>query len=66
MVSFENAQYSVPAHLLGAEVFVRHHGTGPDSMVVIMHAGAQGPVDPSRWPAPPPKRANQLATSGQF
>ncbi|RNB03145.1 hypothetical protein EDM40_14740, partial [Staphylococcus aureus] len=20
---------------------------------------------PSRWPAPPPKRANQLATSGQ-
>ncbi len=45
MVSFENAQYSVPAHLLGAEVFVRHHGTGPDSMVVIMHAGAQGPVD---------------------
>lgn len=48
MVSFENAQYSVPAHLLGAEVFVRHHGTGPDSMVVIMHAGAQGPVEVAR------------------
>lgn len=48
MVSFENAQYSVPAHLLGAEVFVRHHGTRPDSMVVIMHAGAQGPVEVAR------------------
>lgn len=48
MVSFENAQYSVPAALVGAEVFVRHHGTGPDSMVVIMHAGAAGPVEVAR------------------
>ncbi|SMY01409.1 Integrase core domain-containing protein [Brevibacterium sp. Mu109] len=48
MVSFENAQYSVPAHLLGAEVFVRHHGTGPDSMVVIMHPGPDGPVEVAR------------------
>jgi hypothetical protein len=42
MVSFENAQYSVPAHLLGAEVFARFHGTGPDAQVVIVHVGAGG------------------------
>lgn len=48
MVSFENAQYSVPAHLLGAEVFVRFHGTGPDAQVVIVHVGPAGPVEVAR------------------
>lgn len=54
MVSFGNAQYSVPAHLLGAEVFVRHHGTGADARVVIMHAGSDGPSEVARHrPASP-------------
>ncbi|GLB69585.1 IS21 family transposase [Arthrobacter mangrovi] len=48
MVSFENAQYSVPAHLLGQDVFVRSHGTGPDTQVVIMHVGADGPAEVAR------------------
>lgn len=48
MVMFENAQYSVPAHLLGEEVFVRFHGMGPDTRVVIMHAGPAGPVEVAR------------------
>ncbi|MGN7253496.1 MULTISPECIES: IS21 family transposase [unclassified Arthrobacter] len=48
MVSVENAQYSVPAHLLGAEVFARFHGTGPDAQVVIVHVGAGGPVEVAR------------------
>lgn len=48
MVSFENAQYSVPAHLLGAEVFARFHGAGPDAQVVIVHVGADGPAEVAR------------------
>lgn len=48
MVSFENSQYSVPAHLLGARVFVRSHGTGPDEQVIIVHHGAAGPVEVAR------------------
>lgn len=48
MVTFENAQYSVPAHLLGARVFVRAHGTGPGEQVVIVHHGATGPVEVAR------------------
>lgn len=53
MVSFENAQYSVPAHLLGEEVFVRFHGTGTDAQAVIVHAGRDGPVEVARHgPAP--------------
>jgi len=48
MVTFENAQYSVPAHLLGARVFVRTHGTGPDEQVIIVHQGATGPVEVAR------------------
>jgi transposase len=48
MVTFENAQYSVPAHLLGARVFVRAHGTGPDEQVIIVHHGAAGPVEVAR------------------
>lgn len=48
MVTFENAQYSVPAHLLGARVFVRTHGTGPGEQVIIVHPGAAGPVEVAR------------------
>lgn len=48
MVTFENAQYSVPAHLLGARVFVRTHGTGSDEQVIIVHHGTAGPVEVAR------------------
>ncbi|MCR1163691.1 IS21 family transposase [Paenarthrobacter sp. UW852] len=48
MVTFENAQYSVPAHLLGARVFVRTHGTGPGEQVIIVHHGTTGPVEVAR------------------
>ncbi|NUS34919.1 MAG: IS21 family transposase [Pseudarthrobacter sp.] len=48
MVAFENAQYSVPAHLLGAKVFVRSHGTGPDEQVIIVHHGPTGPIEVAR------------------
>nr|WP_231497278.1 IS21 family transposase [Arthrobacter sp. MA-N2] len=48
MVTFENAQYSVPAHLLGARVFVRCHGTGPDEQIVIVHHGPSGPIEAAR------------------
>jgi transposase len=48
MITFENAQYSVPAHLLGARVFVRSHGTGPGEQVIIVHHGASGPVEVAR------------------
>lgn len=48
MVTFENAQYSVPAHLLGARVFVRCHGTGPDEQIVIVHHGPSGPIEVAR------------------
>jgi hypothetical protein len=48
MVTFENAQYSVPAHLLGARVFVRAHGTGPGEQVIIVHHGPGGPVEVAR------------------
>lgn len=48
MVTFENGQYSVPAHLLGARVFVRSHGVGADEQVVLVHVGADGPVEVAR------------------
>lgn len=48
MVTFENAQYSVPAHLLGARVFIRTHGTGPDEQIIIIHHGPGGPVEVAR------------------
>lgn len=54
MVTFENCQYSVPAHLLGQEVFARFHGLGPDTKVVIMHVGPQGPVEVARHPLASP------------
>ena len=48
MVTFETGQYSVPAHLLGARVFVRSHGVGVDEQVVIVHVGSDGPVEVAR------------------
>jgi hypothetical protein len=39
MVTFENGQYSVPAHLLGA-----------DEQVIVVHHGADGPVEVARHP----------------
>ncbi|WP_372697284.1 IS21 family transposase [Arthrobacter sp. JSM 101049] len=48
MVAFENAQYSVPAHLLGARVFVRSHGIGADEQVIIVHIGSEGPIEVAR------------------
>ncbi len=48
MVTFENGQYSVPARLLGARVFVRTHGVGTGEQVIIVHHGPQGPVEVAR------------------
>jgi hypothetical protein len=48
MVTFDNGQYSVPAYLLGAKVFVRTHGAGPDEQIVIVHLAADGPVEVAR------------------
>jgi transposase len=51
MVSFEGAQYSVPARLLGRTVWVRVHGRGPrqqDEQVIIVHVSPSGPVEVAR------------------
>lgn len=48
MVTFENGQYSVPAFLLGARVFVRSHGIGAGEEVIVVHVGADGPVEVAR------------------
>ena len=50
MVTFENGQYSVPAYLLGARVFVRSHGIGADEQVIVVHFGIDGPVEVARHP----------------
>jgi len=55
MVTFENGQYSVPAFLLGADVFVRAHGAGTDEQVIVVHVGMDGPVEVAR---------HQRATAG--
>jgi hypothetical protein len=44
MVSFELGQYSVPHTLAGQRVWVRRHG----EQVVIVHVGADGPVEVAR------------------
>jgi hypothetical protein len=54
MVTFENGQYSVPAFLLGARVFARSHGVGPDEQVIIVHVGVDGPVEVARHPRAAP------------
>ena len=48
MVTFENGQYSVPAYLLGARVFVRSHGVGAEEHVIVVHQGIDGPVEVAR------------------
>jgi transposase len=48
MVSFEGGQYSVPANLLGATVWVRVHGRGADEQVIVVHVQATGPVEVAR------------------
>lgn len=48
MVTFENGQYSVPGFLLGAKVFVRSHGVGPDEQIIVVHLGIDGPVEVAR------------------
>ena len=48
MVTFEAGQYSVPHGLLGANVWVRVHGRGPDEQVIIVHVGPTGPVEVAR------------------
>jgi hypothetical protein len=48
MVSFDGGQYSVPAALIGQCVWVRVHGRGVDEQVVIVHVGADGPVEVAR------------------
>lgn len=50
MVTFNNAMYSVPSHLLGQKVFVRSHGTGPDEKVIVVHHTPAGPVEVARHP----------------
>jgi transposase len=50
MVTFENGQYSVPAYLLGARVFVRSYGIGSDEKVIVVHQGLDGPVEVARHP----------------
>ncbi|MFN8079391.1 MAG: IS21 family transposase [Kineosporiaceae bacterium] len=48
MVMFESGQYSVPHTLLGATVWVRSQGLGEGEQVVIVHVGADGPVEVAR------------------
>lgn len=53
MITFESGQYSVPhklggRSLLGATVWVRAQGVGADEHVVIVHVGADGPVEVAR------------------
>lgn len=68
MVAFENAQYSVPAHLLGARVFVRSHGTGPDEQIIIVHHGLSGTVEVARHgrarPGPAARRSSMSTFPG--
>ena len=54
MITFENGQYSVPAYLLGARVFVRSHGVGAEEQVIVMHQGLDGPVEIARHPRATP------------
>jgi transposase len=48
MVTFESGQYSVPHTLLGETVWVRSHGVGEGEQVIIVHLGADGPVEVAR------------------
>ena len=44
MITYDNARYSVPGHLLGERVWVRTVGVGTRATVVIVHQSADGPV----------------------
>jgi len=48
MVAFDGGSYSVPHILLGQTVWVRVHGRGDDELVIIVHSGAEGPVEVAR------------------
>jgi len=48
MVAFDGGSYSVPHILLGQTVWVRVHGRGADEQVIIVHIGAEGPVEVAR------------------
>lgn len=48
MVSFDNAQYSVPYKLMGQSVWVRRQSTGGAECVVITHVSDRGPVEVAR------------------
>jgi len=48
MVAFDGGSYSVPHTLLGHTVWVRVHGHGADEQVIIVHIGADGPVEVAR------------------
>lgn len=50
MVSFENAQYSVPCQLLGQQVWVRSRGMNKSAEVVIVHLGTDGATEVARHP----------------
>ena len=48
MVTFEHGQYSVPQHLLGAQVWVRAHGAGAAEQVIVVHLDGRGLVEVAR------------------
>jgi transposase len=48
MVTFDHGQYSVPQHLLGAQVWVRAHGAGTEEQIIVVHHSDRGPVEVAR------------------
>jgi transposase len=50
MIAFQGGSYSVPHVLVGQTVWVRAHG----EEVVVVHVGAQGPVEVARHPVTTP------------
>lgn len=54
MVTFESGQYSVPHTLLGQTVWVRAYGAGAGEQIVVVHVGADGPVEVARHPRATP------------
>lgn len=48
MVTFDGGQYSVPHGLVGQAVWVRVRGVADGEQVVIVHVGADGPVEVAR------------------
>lgn len=54
MVTFESGQYSVPHTLHGQTVWVRPYGAGAGEQIVVVHVGADGPVEVARHQRAPP------------